>query len=55
MILKTQSMGDIGIYTKESYKLAFERDPQDDGLSAESFTAPNGQTYQVFKAGSAEK
>lgn len=55
VILKTESLGNIGIYTKDAYKLAFQREPQDDGLSAETFTAPNGQTYQVFKAGGVEQ
>ena len=48
--MKLKSLGAVGLYTKESYKLVFGRDPLDDGLVAEAFTAPNGQSHQVFKA-----
>lgn len=47
---KVSSAGRVRIYTKDSYRLAYGRDGADDGLVAESWTAPTGQSLQVFKA-----
>jgi hypothetical protein len=48
----TKSLGSTRIYTHDSYKKMFARDPvQDDALQAEDWKAPGGATLRVFKAG----
>ena len=51
VLVKLTSLGGVRIYTKETYHQQYGRDPADDGIQAESFTAPSGQQLQVFKAG----
>jgi hypothetical protein len=48
----TKSLGSTRIYTHDSYKTMFARDPvQDEALQAEDWKAPGGATLRVFKAG----
>lgn len=51
----TRSLGGTRIYTVDSYKKMFNRDPvTDDGLTVEDFKSPAGVTYRAVKARSSE-
>ena len=49
--LITSSLGQVKIFTRESYKQEYNRDPiTDDNMTAESWVSPSGASLSVFKA-----
>ena len=45
-----RSLGKVRILTREAYKQLYKREAADDGLVAEAWTSPTGQSLQVVKA-----
>lgn len=44
------AMGRVRAFSKEAYVKFYGREPGDDGLTPEPFTAPTGQSFQAYKA-----